>query len=323
LVTAVHETAPRASQGRFRLAVDRSFTLAGAGTVVTGTVLSGAVNIGDRVTVSPSGLSARVRSIHAQNRPAERGEAGQRCALNLAGDGITKDAIARGDVVLDSELHAPADRIDAILRVLPSEARPVTQWMPARLHHAAADVAARIVLLGDTPIAPGAEATVQIVLERPIAAAVNDRFVLRDTTAQRTIAGGRFLDLRAPARKRRAPERLAQLDACMIGQPERALIALLDRAPWYVDLDVFARDRALAAAEIDAMAARGDVIRIAGTSLGLAPAVWLRLKRALIATLEAFHAGNPDLAGMGFDASRACADTRGRARWRLGQVARA
>ena len=76
----------RAASGRFRLAVDRCFTLPGVGTVVTGTVLSGSVGIGESVVVSPSGLEARVRSIHAQNRPAERGSAGHRCALNLAGD---------------------------------------------------------------------------------------------------------------------------------------------------------------------------------------------------------------------------------------------
>ena len=213
----------RSARGRFRLAVDRSFTLAGAGTVVTGTVLSGAVAVGDRVTVSPSGRAARVRSIHAQNRPTERGEAGQRCALNLAGDGIAKDAIARGDVVLDPEMHAPTDRIDARLRLLASERKPVGQWMPARLHHAAAEVGARVVLLGDGPIPPGGEAWVQLVLDRPIAAAAGDRFVLRDTTAQRTIGGGVFIDLRAPARKRRTPERLAQLEAFATPVPDQAL----------------------------------------------------------------------------------------------------
>src|SRR4029079_68685 len=103
----------RAEQGCFRLAVDRSFVLAGAGTVVTGTVLSGAVAVGDRVTVSPSGLAARVRSIHTHNKPAEHGRAGDRCALNLAGEAISKDAITRGDMVVDPELHAPSDRIDA------------------------------------------------------------------------------------------------------------------------------------------------------------------------------------------------------------------
>ena len=304
LFAAAREMTPRASQGRFRLAVDRSFTLAGAGTVVTGTVLSGAVNVGDRVGISPSGLSARVRSIHAQNRPAERGEAGQRCALNLAGDGITKDSIARGHVVLDPELHAPTGRIDAALRVLATEQKPMTQWMSVRLHHAAADVAARVVLLGDKPIAPGAEAHVQLVLDQPIAAAVNDRFVLRDTTAQRTIAGGRFLDLRAPARKRRTPERLAQLDAHAILPADAALGAALDRAPWFVDLTAFARDRALAAPQVDALVTSGAVIRIAGTALGLSPAVWLRFKRVLTATLEVFHKGNPDLAGIGLERLR-------------------
>ncbi len=157
--------AGRADSGRFRLAVDRSFTLHGVGTVVTGTVLSGSASVGDNVVVSPAGLSARVRSIHAQNRPAERGKTGDRCALNLAGEGITKEAIRRGDVILDPALHAPTDRIDASLRVLPGEPKPIGQWFPARLHHAAAEVGARIVLLGDDPVRPGGIAKVQLVLD--------------------------------------------------------------------------------------------------------------------------------------------------------------
>ena len=130
LFAEAQAVAGSAANGRFRLAVDRSFTLTGVGTVVTGTVLSGTVGVGDHVTISPSGLAARVRSIHAQNRPTDRGQAGERCALNLAGDGVAKDAIRRGDVVLDPELHAPTERIDAALRVLPSEPKPITQWMP-------------------------------------------------------------------------------------------------------------------------------------------------------------------------------------------------
>ena len=103
--------------------------------------------------------------------------------------------------------------------------------MPVRLHHAAAEVGARVVLLGDdADRARRAKRCVQLVLDQPIAAAAGDRFVLRDTTAQRTIGGGRFLDLRAPARKRRTPERLAQLDAHALADPADALAALLDRA---------------------------------------------------------------------------------------------
>src|SRR5262245_41014608 len=240
----------RAASGRFRLAVDRSFTLAGTGTVVTGTVLSGRVAVGDRVIWSPSGLPVRGRLFHAQNRAAEGGQAGERCALNLAGDGITKDAIRRGDVVVDPELHAPADRIDAVVRLLPSEAKLVSQWMPVRLHHAASEIGARVVLLEDEALAPGTARRVQIVLELPIAAAVGDRFVLRDTTAQRTIGGGRFLDLRAPSRKRRTAIRMSQLEALAIEEPGRALAALLDHEPHYIDLSGFARDHALAEGEL-------------------------------------------------------------------------
>src|ERR1700709_598948 len=88
----------------------------GSGKIVPGTILSGAVSNGDRVMISPTGLAARVRSIHAQNQPSAQGVAGQRCALNLAGDSINKDAICRGDMVLDTELHAPTNRIDVELR---------------------------------------------------------------------------------------------------------------------------------------------------------------------------------------------------------------
>lgn len=290
----------RPGGGRFRLAVDRSFTLAGAGTVVTGTVLSGSVKAGDRIVVSPSGLAARVRSIRAQDRAADAGVAGDRCGLNLAGEGVGKDAIARGDVVLDPALHAPADHIDADLTVLASEPRALAQWLPVRLHHGAREVGARLVLLGD-PIAPGGTGKVQLVLEAPIAAAAGDRFVIRDTSARRTIGGGRFLDLRGPKRKRRTPERLAQLDALARRDPAEALAMLLALPPFFTDLDAFARDRALTAAETEEIAARLDLKRLsAGAStLALRQATFADFTTALGAALDTFHAENPDLPGMG------------------------
>lgn len=290
-----------AAGGRFRLAVDRSFTLPGAGTIVTGTVFSGTVSVGDRVLVSPSGRMARVRSLHAQSRPAEQGCAGDRCALNLVGEGITKEAISRGDVILDPELHAPTARIDARLRVLPTEPKALHQWMPARFHHGAAELGARIVLLGDAPLPPGSKGWVQLVLDRPVAASAGDSFILRDVSAQRTIGGGRLVDLRAPTRKRGTPERLAQLDALAITDPASALARLLEGRPGYVDLAGFARDRALATEEIAAVADRLHLIRLSvqSTTFALLPNVWTRLRRVLADDLSAFHAENPDLQGMG------------------------
>ena len=295
----------RRASGRFRLAVDRSFKLKGAGTVVTGTVLSGKVAIGDHLLISPSGREARVRTIHAQNRPSEIAEARDRCALNLAGDGISKEAVHRGDMLVSPGLHRPTDRIDASLQILPCEKKPVGQWFPIRLHHAAAEVGARIVLLRDEELRPGAEDRVQLVLDRPIAAAAGDRFVIRDVSAQRTIGGGRFLDLRPPQRKRRSPERMAQLDAYSIDDPVEAARALLSAEPYYLDAAAFLRDRALAD-DPQGLAQALDAVMLPqpNSVLLLLPERWDALRADILARLAAFHAENPDLIGMGVERLR-------------------
>ncbi len=301
LEAAADEIADRSSDARFRLAVDRVFTLAGVGVVVTGTVLSGSVHVGDHVLISPSGLAARVRSLHAQNMPADAGRAGDRCALNLAGDGISKESIHRGDMVLDPELHAPTDRIDAQLRLLPSETKPVRQWFPARLHHASAEVGAHIVLLGEEPIQPGETADVQLVLDRPIAAASSDHYVIRDVSAQRTMGGGKFIDLRPPSRKRRTPERAAQRAAQTIADPLAAFEALLATPPFAWDFGSFARDRALPEVETKRISdTLGLVLLETGTSrIAIAPDRWQAFISMLIEQLATYHAENPDLQGIG------------------------
>ena len=291
----------RAAGKKFRLAVDRVFTLSGVGVVATGTVLSGAVHLGDRIQLSPSGLFARVRSLHAQNRPAEAAYAGERCALNLTGPGITKDAIRRGDVALDPELHAPTDRIDARIRVLSTEKKPIGQWFPVRLHHAAAEAGARIVLFDDEPIAPGEEANVQLVLDRSIAAASHDRFVVRDVSAQRTLGGGLFLDLRANARGRRTLEKREQRAALALADPAASFAALLETPPFAFDLAAFARDRALSAERKDQVAsAFGFVILEAGDSkIAMTREGWALFASTMLERIGAYHAENPGLQGLG------------------------
>jgi selenocysteine-specific elongation factor len=275
--------------------------LTGTGTVVTGTVLSGRVAIGDAVIVSPSGLEARVRSLHVQNRSSEAGRAGERCALALAGPGITKEAIGRGDVVLDPSLHAPTSRIDARLRVLKSESKPVGQWMPVRLHHGALDLAARLVVLRDQPIAPGETDLIQIVLDTPIAAAAGDRFIVRDTSASRTIGGGVLIDLRAPERRRRTPERRAELTALDTADPLTALCGALDGPRGFVDIDAFFRDRAAATTAAGQAIERLDLAVLSGAhqTIAIRPETWQRFSDAAVAALDAFHAERPDLQGMG------------------------
>lgn len=301
LLAEAAETRPaRPADGRFRLAVDRCFSLSGAGTVVTGSVMSGEVGVGDSVVVSPSGLRARVRSIHAQNRPAERGAAGQRCALNLTGEGVSRHVIGRGDVVLEPDLHAPAARIDAELRLLPGERRPLGHWAAVRLHHAAAEVAARVALLSDEPIRPGETAMVQLVLDRPIAAAAQDRFILRDAAGRRTLGGGRLIDLRAPQRRRRTPARLAQLEAQAEADPAAAIRNGLARWPFHLDLPGFARDRALGETGLRRLLAEAPHVRIRGEDAEwlVAPGSWAELTASARTAVAAFHKAHPEAPGL-------------------------
>ncbi len=300
----------RPREGRFRLAVDRSFTLAGHGPAVTGTVLSGAVRVGDHVKISPAGLHARVRSIHAQNQPVEEGEAGQRCALVLSGPRISKEALHRGDMVLDPVLDAPAARIDAKLRVLASERKPVGQWFPVKVHHAAAEVPGRIVVLSGESIKPGDSGLVQLVLDRPLAAAAGGRFVLRDTSSSRTVGGGTFIDLRAPSRRRRTPERLAMLEALAEKDPVAALTRILDRQNGWIDLSAFLRDRAIGEEGEAAIVSKLGLVflPLRGCAAAMLGRRFEEFRSAVLERLDAYHAANPDLPGIGLEQLRKAAN---------------
>ena len=292
----------RAADQRFRLEIDRCFSLAGAGTVVTGTVASGVVRVGDHVLVSPSSLEARVRSIHAQNRSAEEGRAGERCALALAGPQITKAAVARGQTLADPTLHAPTRRIDVSLSVLASERKALTAWQPLRFHHGARETGARVVPLGAGPLLPGSTGFAQLVLDQPITAAAGDRFIIRDWNASRTIGGGILHDLRAPERRRRTPERLAELTALSLSAPEAALAALLAGPRGWCDLAAFFRDRCVSAQLAETITARLGLIPLG--SAALLPQRWQAYRAALIAALESYHRDHPDLAGLGMERLR-------------------
>jgi selenocysteine-specific elongation factor len=305
LSTAARESVGKSSEALFRLAIDRVFTLHGIGLVVTGSVVSGSVRTGARVLISPSGLEARVRSLHAQGRPTELGRVGDRCALNLSGDALSKQAIRRGDVAMAPELHAPTSRIDARLRLLESAAIERPRFT-VRLHHGAAEVGARVVLLNDERLLPGGSVDVQLVLDRPIAAAVPDRFVLRDASAKRTIGGGRFIDLRPSSRRRRTPERAQQRAAQAIADPLAAFETLLSTPPFAWDLTAFARDRALSKARIEQLVSplRPVLLDAGSCRMALAAEHWQKFCSSLLATLAAFHVDHPDQQGIGRDALR-------------------
>ena len=291
--------AGRPPSGRFRLAVDRSFVRTGLGTVVTGTVVSGNTEVGDRVIVSPAGLEARVRSIHANNRPAESARCGERCALVLSGGEVGPESVRRGDFILDPTLQAPTTRIDARLRTMAAEPKSIGQWYPVRVHHAANAVNGHIVVLRDTPIAPGESEFVQLVFDRPVAAAVGDRFIVRDPSLHRTIGGGVFLDLRAPERRRRSEERRAALTALREADANAALARLLELHT-AVDLDRYFRDRAAAKdAPAAAAATLGLETFVLGSArIGVLAETWQKIRSEICSVLDAYHAEEPDRPGL-------------------------
>jgi selenocysteine-specific elongation factor len=305
---ALAQTSARSSAGLFRMAVDRCFTLQGLGTAVTGMVLSGSVAVDETIVISPSGLEARVRSINAHNKPASRGTAGERCALVLSGPGISKDTVRRGDMALSPSLHAPTARIDARLRVLPSEPKGIGQWFPVKVHHAAAEVPGRIVLLRDGVLAAGETDFVQLVLETPIAAAAGDRFVVRDTSSSRTIGGGSFVDVHAPERKRRTPQRRRELEALMADEPERAVMASIAAPGATLDVAAFARDRAVAAEPLIAAVEHhgATVLPVAKGHVALGAATWGDLAQTIGQQLDRTHAEQPDQPGIGMEQLRRC-----------------
>jgi selenocysteine-specific elongation factor len=202
---------PRPTGGRFRLAIDRCFSISGVGTVVTGTVHAGSVAVGDTLVVAPPGLRARVRGLHVQDRPAERGAAGERCALALKGDFEKKD-VARGMWVVDPVLAISLSRFQGELRVPTSQA-PLTHMQAVHVHLGTEDIPGRVALLDCQEVPPGGTGLAEILLERDTLALRGDRFILRDAGAQRTVAGGRVLDIfPRHVRHKRAPQRLALLD---------------------------------------------------------------------------------------------------------------
>jgi len=299
LETAAATAEAHAADGGFRLAIDRCFTLSGAGTVVTGTAVAGTVRAGDTLLLSPPGRPVRVRSLRVQDTAAESGRAGQRIALALAG--IEKAEVERGMWIVAPTLHAPVRRFDARVRVLAGQPA-LRHWTLAHLHLGAADVPARIALLGADEIAPGGENWAQISVDRDVGTLAGDRFILRDAAARHTIGGGTVLDIFPPSRKKRSPERLALLAALADPDPAAALQLAAEQQPAGVDLPPYAKNRNLDAATLAALCHRLQLKVVGDTAF--APVNWQALSEKLLAALAAEHQRAADMPGVERDRLR-------------------
>lgn len=296
----------RVSHGRFRHAVDRCFLLSGAGTVVTGTVMSGKAGINETMVIAPDHLKARLRSIHVQDEVADKAETGDRAALNIVGESINKDTVKRGMMVIDPFLDKPTQRFDVRLSVLASEPKPLKQWFPVHLHHGSLETNARMVFLTQDSMNAGDTAYAQIISDKPIIAVTGDHFIIRDTSASRTIGGGIILDPQAPERHRRSQKRFQFLAAMEKENHREALAALLALPPFGVDWASFCRARNLSSNEAKHLLSSGNfVILEDGQDCFIMEQAKERgLQAFIVDYLQKFHQSDPDLFGVGLEKLR-------------------
>ncbi|NYT59955.1 selenocysteine-specific translation elongation factor [Alcaligenaceae bacterium] len=296
---AAQSVTARSTDGLFRLAIDRVFTLKGHGTIVTGTVHDGVLHLNDDtidLRLMPAGHKLRVRSIHAQNQASDTASAGQRCALNLGG--VDKDAISRGDWIADARCFLPSHNIDAELSLLP-EGNPVRAWSPLHIHLGAAHFLAHAVPLSGSSLAAGATGWVQLVFDQAVCAMPGDRYIVRDAQARHTIGGGVVLDPNAPQRKRRSPERLAWLQAISEQHSGGTLQDLLQQAPWGLDELHVLRLTGRTPEHLELPAAALWVATRGGQASRslILQSHWNALLDQALQTLAAFHERWPDEAG--------------------------
>ncbi|MGQ9598814.1 MAG: selenocysteine-specific translation elongation factor [Anaerolineae bacterium] len=222
------QSAPRRDMGRPRLPVDRVFTIAGFGTVVTGTLSDGAFTIGQEVEIQPSGLKARIRGLQTHRQKVEQAVPGSRVAVNLTG--VSKEEIRRGDVVTTPGWLRPTTLVDCHLRYLADAPEPLQHNAWVDFFSGAAETQARVRLLGVQSLEPGEEGWVQLHLMAPIPLVKGDRFILRQPSPSVTIGGGRVVNPFPGRRYRRfRPEIIEMLRTQMHGTPEEVLGQDLER----------------------------------------------------------------------------------------------
>ena len=315
--STANTTAALPAQAGFRLAIDRVFSLDGVGTVATGTVHAGRVQVGDVLQQLPDGpKELRVRSLHAQNRSTDTAHAGQRCAINLAG--VERDQLQRGHWLAQPGIASVSDRLDVELHLWHAEPRAIRSGTRVHVHLGTTASPAAVAVLDADTLAPGGTGLAQLVLPQPLAAWHGDRLILRDAAGQRIIGGGRVLDSRAPVRYRRTPQRLQLLQALQRPTLRDRLAGLLEACEHGVDLRQWQQVFGLASVSaFDASLQTLPHRRLAGDFIIGEPA-WQHLRRTVLDTLAAYHQNATD--EIGPDAARLRRLARLRmddAHWRL------
>ena len=310
LDTVAAEAEARQSTLPLRLPVDRVFTIAGAGTVVTGTLWSGTARRDDQVELYPSGKRGRIRSVQMHGAQVDTAQAGNRVALNIAG--LDKDEISRGDIVAEPGTLTVTDRFDARVTYLGSESKPFESGTRVHVHHGTREVLGRVLLMDAESLRPGESGLAQLRLEEPLAPRYDDRFIIRSYSPMWTIGGGVVLDVLPPRRTTLRPHERELLDALVAHDLSGAALGLLaSRAMPMTSAQVAAAlgvPRAQVADDLN----RASLERLKAG--GETYFVTAEAQRALLDAAErellAFHDANPTATGIGIAALRDRVDRR-------------
>ncbi len=287
LQTALAETPRRPNLGRPRLPIDRAFSLTGFGTIVTGTLLDGALNVGDTLSIQPRGLTARVRGLQTHKTQHTVVFPGARVAVNLAGVDVAD--LHRGDVLALPGTLAPSRIFDVWVRHLPDDPLPVRHNAEVKFFVGAAETSAHLRLLEADDLPPGKVAWAQVVCAHPVAALPGDRFILRRPSPAATMGGGSVVAVPAHLHRRRRPEVLAALEQARRGSPVDNLVATLTPLGIQPLAEVARR---FPAEVLTAARASGHWLEV-DTSLGLTAPAWHTWSAAVTATLETYHRAHP------------------------------
>jgi selenocysteine-specific elongation factor len=290
------------SGGLFRLPIDRVFTMKGFGTVVTGTIVSGAIALGETLEVLPSGKEGKIRNIQVYNQSVEKAEAGQRAAVNI--QGIETSDINRGDVLARPHTLTPTRIIDAYLEYLPAAPRPLKNRTIQRFHIGTNLATASIYLMNREELPPGEGGFVQLRLDRPVVALPQDRFVIRGSSVIQTCGGGVILDTHPEKHKRFSERVVSDLTLLRDGTGEQALRQhILHSAIGGMALDDLLKRVAMAPDEVQTllkrMVEKGELVLIDPEKLKVVDhSQYQELRENILLQLKEFHGRFPMKSGL-------------------------
>ena len=284
-----------------RLPVDRVFTIKGAGTVVTGTLWSGRLRIGDRVRILPGSLEARVRSLQVHGKELAEAPAGARVAVGITGGGVSHQTISRGQSLVTGDGWSTSWMLDCHLRVLPDTGWEIEQGQRVRVHLGTAEVLSRVNILEGDRLGSGQEGWVQLRLEEPVLARALDRLVLRSYSPLTTIAGGRVVEVH-PRKRRFLKDGEGTLLTARLGpEPKPSLAAFLEGAGWQgVEVNALPQLVGHAPSKIhhamDRLLNEGKAVALEGRLFS--SSIWNLGQSRILDALSSFHRKEPLKPGM-------------------------